>query len=287
MLKVILLRGLPASGKSTFAKDLVSKDNSYVRVNKDDIRSMISLPWSKESEKLVIDIRDESIKSALARGKNVIVDDTNFHPKHIERVIEIANELSVKFEIKDFDTPIWTCLERDDLRSNPVGAKVIWGMYRSYIAPKINEERIKIAEKALNSKRKAILCDIDGTIAHFNGREPFDYSKVKEDHCDTVVKDIVQKYAKDGFNVIIVSGREDSCRKDTEEWLLRNNIPYNILLMRKAGDSRSDDIVKAEIYRNGIESGYDVFMVLDDRNRVVNTWRALGLKCLQCEYGNF
>jgi hypothetical protein len=57
--------------------------------------------------------------------------------------------------------------------------------------------------------------------------------------------------------------------------------------MREAGDSRKDSIVKQELYEKHIEPSYDVFVVLDDRNQVVDMWRSLGLVCLQVAPGDF
>ena len=57
--------------------------------------------------------------------------------------------------------------------------------------------------------------------------------------------------------------------------------------MRKNGDSRRDSIVKEEIFWNDIEPKYNVLAVFDDRDQVVKMWRELGIKCFQCEYGNF
>jgi hypothetical protein len=57
--------------------------------------------------------------------------------------------------------------------------------------------------------------------------------------------------------------------------------------MREAGDSRKDSIVKQELYERHIKPSYDVFVVLDDRNQVVDMWRSLGLVCLQVAPGDF
>jgi predicted kinase len=108
-MKILMLRGLVASGKTTFAKELVEKDSSYVRVNKDDIRAMLGTKWSDESEKQVIKIRDSIIENFLLDNKNVIVDDTNFSSRHEKILRQIADNFKVDFEIKDFDTPIWDC----------------------------------------------------------------------------------------------------------------------------------------------------------------------------------
>ena len=87
--KLLALRGLPASGKTTYAKELVNK--GWVRVNKDDMRAMLNnSKFSKDNESYILSLRDEIIISSLVQGKNVVVDDTNLDPKHLIAFESIA-----------------------------------------------------------------------------------------------------------------------------------------------------------------------------------------------------
>jgi len=134
-------------------------------------------------------------------------------------------------------------------------------------------------------KLTAIMVDIDGTLAHMNGRSPYDPSKYHEDTVDPAIRDIVNRYTD--VDVIVCSGRDDTYYDVTAKWLDDNGIEYDRLLMRKAGDNREDSIVKWELYQTEIEPNSNVLFVLDDRNRVVNMWRKNGLKCLQVAEGDF
>lgn len=131
-----MLRGLPASGKTTFAKGMITKyPDKYKRVNKDDIRAMMDAGvWSKKNEEFVLRVRDTLVRMALVDGYSVLVDDTNLHPRHESRLWKLADEFNVHLEIKDFTKvePI-TCIERDMERMNPVGEEVIWGMYDRFL----------------------------------------------------------------------------------------------------------------------------------------------------------
>ena len=81
MQEIILLKGLPASGKSTWAKDFVEHHAEYVRVNKDDLREMLNIrKFSRRGEKVVLKLEREIGMAALSLGKSLIVDDTNFNP---------------------------------------------------------------------------------------------------------------------------------------------------------------------------------------------------------------
>ena len=136
MLKIIFLKGIPASGKSTWSKDFISKNPEYIRVNKDELRIMLGSEDNPcRNEKKVIAKRDEIIIDALRNGKNVIVDDTNLNPFHEERVREIASQLEkeldikIDFEIKWFKISLTEAIERDSKREAKVGAAVIARMY--------------------------------------------------------------------------------------------------------------------------------------------------------------
>ncbi len=144
MAEVILTRGLPASGKSTWAKRQVDASPGQVkRVNKDDLRSMLDNgQWSRQNERFVLQVRDTIVRAALARNTDVIVDDTNLSPKHVahfRRVVAAINEqhgTDHRVTVRDFtDVPLDTCIARDRQRPEPVGERVIRGMYNQFLKP--------------------------------------------------------------------------------------------------------------------------------------------------------
>jgi len=168
MKKLIILQGLPASGKTTFAKKLIDKHpNQYKRINKDDLRAMIdNSKWSKDNEKQIMEARDALIVLYLSNGKNVIVDDTNFHQRHIIQFKNLALEHGAEIEIKFFDEPLNVCIARDKNREKSVGRKVILDMYTQFLKPE--------PRKWDDNKETAIIVDIDGTLAKMDGRTPYD-----------------------------------------------------------------------------------------------------------------
>jgi hypothetical protein len=89
---------------------------------------------------------------------------------------------------------------------------------------------------------------------------------------------------------VFLSGREDSgqCRADSIQWIQDHIAVHPItLFMRSEGDHRPDDIIKEELYRSHIEPVYDVQFIFDDRDRVVQMWRRIGLTCFQVANGDF
>jgi predicted kinase len=280
-MKLLLLKGLPASGKTTFAKELVRKDGNWVRVNKDDLRNMLhGGKWSSSREKKIIACERTLVGTLLGEGKNVVVDDTNLNPIHERYFKGLTESHNADFEIKEFDTPLEECIKRDNARPNGVGETVIRKMYNQYLKP-------APAKYTLDPMlQPAIVCDIDGTLAHMHDRSPYDWSKVGNDKVDIPIAWLTSILFR-SVSVILVSGRDESCRKETEDWLAKNCICYTELIMRKEGDNRPDEVVKEEIFNENIRGNYNVKFVLDDRNKVVDMWRQLGLKCLQVEEGDF
>lgn len=145
MQKIIFLKGLPASGKSTWAKEYCKENPDYIRINKDDIRELLGNPkFSYEFEKGVLAIQHEMGLTALNSGRSLIVDDTNFAPKHEQYWGIISVTRGIPMDVINFDTPVEECIERDSKREKPVGKAVIMDMYKKYILSKnLNLQEIK------------------------------------------------------------------------------------------------------------------------------------------------
>ena len=280
--KLVMLRGLPASGKTTYAKQLV--DKGWVRVNKDDMRAMLNNgKFSKDNEAFILSLRDEIIIRALVNGKNVVVDDTNLDPKHAIQLKSIAQEFLADYEEMFFNTDIMTCIERNKNRENPVPEKVIYDMYSRYLMPK-QPEPVPYDD----SKEECIIVDVDGTLSHINNcRNPYDASSAFEDTLDDAVSSIVAMAYQNGYKVMVLTGREEKYREVTISWLENNGVPFDELYTRADGDYRKDAVVKEELYEKHIKNRFNVKFVLDDRNQVCDMWREIGLKCLQVQPGDF
>lgn len=290
MPKLLILQGAPASGKSTFARQLAHEDKSYVIVNRDSIRNSRGDYWIPSQEDYITSIEEFSIKNALGRGYNVIVDATNLNPITINKWKMIADEFNAEIEFKMFEISFEDAVARDKLRDNSVGEKVIKEFFRKYFPEKLTpffDDRLILKPDVDASQ--VVLCDIDGTIALRKGRSPYDQSKVLEDAFDPRMNFLLSSLSEK-FQIIFLSGRQDTkqCREDTEKWLKDNlGLSEVTLIMRSECDFRPDDVVKKELYQKYIKDRYNVVCVFDDRDKVVRMWRNLGLLCCQVYYGNF
>lgn len=294
ILKILI--GISASGKSTWAKEFVSKNEKWCIVSRDDLRYSWQNRGMAENklETIITKMVEVQIETLINSGFNVIYDATNLKPKHINNILSIVkNSAIVEYQI--FDIPKNIAIERDYKRERSVGQEVIEKQYANYLIlldsfdfQHINPIPKRYIKPLFDCNKESVyIFDIDGTLAHTSGkRSPYDFERVEVDECDVIVSSVLCSLSK-SHKIIIVSGRDEICRNQTEKWLTRNNIKYHELLMRKNGDSRRDSIVKEEIFWNDIEPKYNVLAVFDDRDQVVKMWRELGIKCFQCEYGNF
>ena len=173
--------------------------------------------------------------------------------------------------------------------------------------------------------KNTIIFDLDGTLANIDARrlkagsstgDKPDFKKMDWDvffdpvnvlTLDTpnvpVIK-MAQLFKADGFKIVIFSGRNDRSFDATTQWLNDNDVPFDLLVMRpdKFKDKSwpiadgnpataamrfmPDEILKKEMLDTFVNID-DVFLVVDDRQKVVDMWRDLGLNTFQVAPGDF
>lgn len=132
----------------------------------------------------------------------------------------------------------------------------------------------------------AYLFDIDGTLAVRGERSPYDWSRVGEDTPNVPVIAIARHLAH-YHRIVCVSGRDESCRFQTDIWLRTHLGMYDGLFMRPLRDNRADHVIKRELYENKIAPTFTITGVFDDRDQCVRLWRELGFTCFQVGEGAF
>ena len=227
-LKILVLQGVPASGKSTFARSLALKNKSYVIVSRDAIREARGEYWIPEHEDYISDIEEFEIRSAIKHSLNPIIDATNLNPKTITKWKNLAKELNVNIEFKMFEIDFATALERDNKRERSVGKKVLERFFRDYFPNQLKayytDDRLKEPFYSYNDEKEdCIIVDLDGTVCLHNGRSPYDLTRVSEDIPNYPLVRFLQELICNK-HIIFLSGREgtDQCRQDTINWLTEN-----------------------------------------------------------------
>ncbi len=139
-----------------------------------------------------------------------------------------------------------------------------------------------------------VIIDIDNTLSNanerfrfstkLNGKIDWDIAHKPEyvilDKPNYPMIDLAKKYKKSGFEVIVLTGRPESIRKVTDEWLKKYEIEYDQLIMR----SWENNFLKAPIYKKKVYETIiksDVFCAYDDDQRIVDMWVSIGIPCFK------
>lgn len=290
---MILTIGVPGCGKSTWAGKLCARKTQFVEVNRDKLRRSIGkfspnekIQSTKELEGRVTSAHRMEIFNALSNGHSVVVSDTNINPDTRADLERVAKDFQVPIFYKHFkeSTDYDVLMHRNATRPevDRVPNKVVRDFYIRY-----REQNFKKAKKD-PTKWIGYIFDIDGTLADHTGlRSPYDWKSVGKDRCFEDVATMARTLHESGYAIIMLSGRDGSCRQETIDWLDENQIPFHELHMRPAGNSMKDSIVKYDLFKEFVEPNYDIFGVFDDRQQVVDMWREIGLRCFQCAPGQF
>ena len=168
--------------------------------------------------------------------------------------------------------------------------------------------------------KNTVIFDLDGTLANIDRRrdhalkmgkngkmnwnEFFNPAHIAFDEPNEPVIKMAQTFKKEGFKIVIFSGRNDISFDRTVEWLEWNDVPFDLLVMRPdkfkpkswpvaKGNPATpemrfmpDEILKKEMLDTFVDKN-DVLMTVDDRQKVVDMWRAEGLTCFQVAPGDF
>lgn len=222
-MKLIVLQGCPCSGKTTWAKEYL-KDHEAVYVNRDSICCELNGgKYTLKKEDEVTAMESYRVIEGLDKGSDVIVDATNLNPKTINKWQRLADLKGAEIEFKEFYVPIAEAIKRSKARKAEGGLyiskAVMTSFYKKYYPERLKEE--------LTDKRKilkpdfalhpAVICDLDGTLALHQGRDPFDWSGIPEDAIDPRLEQILKDYCCKGVEIIFVTGRPERARAATEK----------------------------------------------------------------------
>lgn len=307
IIQILILQGIPASGKSTFAQQYkFPNDNLTIIIERDIIRETLfdctrsEYKYTKSREKAVTDKQREHISIALKKGYNIIISDTNLNRKNLGSLKGYINnqasllKVTTNITTRILDVPLADCMKRNQKRQHTVPESVLIRMQQDlrkiqgkYVHDHTNPDNLP----------ECILVDIDGTVADMAGkRHPFEWGKVGGDlpkkHIVNVVTLLMEKwlaeFGEDEPEVIFMSGRDSICRHETFDWLYQNIPPVGMqtkLLMRPEGDSRPDTIIKEELFDLFIKNHYHVTLVIDDRKCMVQHWQSMGFNVMDVGNG--
>jgi predicted kinase len=303
MSNLIALRGLPGSGKSTWAKAWVERaPERRVRVNRDDIRMELFGVWwptadaqgtVEQKEQRVTALETERIETALKAGKSVVVDATNLNPRTFARLGKMARDTGARLAHKDFPVEMAEIYRRNEERDKPVPREVIDSMAAQYMGP--NGQFILFPGdyetrpfNAPQQRRQAVGFDLDGTIVdtrkilHFveGPKKDFDsFHRLSEfAPANEQVLQAMWDAHNAGLAVLITTARDETYRDVSQKYVDSLPAPpIENMYMREAGDKRPDYDVKRDMY-DKISQHYDLVHQFDDNPQAVKAWRQKRLR---------
>lgn len=288
-----MMRGVAGAGKTTRAKEL-----GVLRVNRDTIRAELTGRTDKfrgdsAFESKVTRIETEQVRTALIARKDVVVDATNLVLKYARGWANMANDYGHEFKVIDVRVPLEVALSQNIYRPDAVPSAVIEKHHKTAcwdaVVADANHPFVDWTPLEYNpALENWIGCDIDGTLAELaQAFSPYDPQHYPYDGVHRAVYEVLALY--DYERVVLLSGREGNewGRKATEAWLAKHGVLYNAMHMRKPGDTRRDDVVKVEMINEHIRGKYNLLFHLDDRQRVVDGLRAIGITVFQVAPGDF
>ena len=152
-----------------------------------------------------------------------------------------------------------------------------------------------------NMNKNIVIFDLDGTLADITARKELatksngkldwdvfhDPSNIGLDVPNEPVVKMAELFAENGFNIVIFSGRTNKIERRTRSWLTHNRVPFHKLVMRdEVRHFVPDNTLKKQFLNEHVDIN-DVFLVVDDRQQVVDMWRSLGLTVFQVAKGDF
>jgi len=283
-MKAIVTIGIPCSGKSTWAEQYC-KETGAKEINRDNARMLLfklerydDYKFSKVNEEKVTDFCNDMINKAAMSGCDVVISDTNINEKFREKLINHLEFMGFDVELKVFDIEFFDALKRNDKRTDKkIPRIVMYDMYRRFMDYKesIGEWR---KYEANETNPSAYIVDIDGTIAHNDGDRGFyEWMSVGRDKPIEQTIHITNTLYQQGHKIILLSGRDEVCRTETEDWCDRHGVKYDWLYMRPEGCTDKDRFVKHKLFTDHVEPYYNVQAVFDDRPQVALLWHDLGL----------
>ena len=325
MKNIIILQGISNSGKSTWTKQqegyhVISRDDIRESLlgGKENLQKYFSKGIDFQIEEYITTLEEQMLAKHISKNHKVIIDNCNLVKKYIQTYVNIFSDFDYpieEVEIKTFPVELEEAIRRSKIRDEiPINENVIKKQFEQFKSAcsiscsdfiDSNNKWISKREKKkwhyanfdvmpYKTKFKSyVICDLDGTSSHrqilendrFYMRSFYDYESAYYDKPDSVVRFILHSLFEKGIKIIFVSGRKESSRKFTEDFiedkLLFAKNDYK-LFMREDDDNRSDDIVKYEIFNKHLRKLPGIFAVFDDRKRVIAMWEELGIKVMNC-----
>ena len=146
---ILLVCGLPGSGKSVFSKQFFS-NSGRDRVNRKEIHRLLyemihfGKRWTEQEfdavdEHLVKHVERKIIEQLLQKNQKVLIDNTSVSESSRKTYVGIAQQMHKTIGAVFLHTPPATCLKRNREREDPVPERVISNLAAAIDLPRPEE----------------------------------------------------------------------------------------------------------------------------------------------------
>lgn len=298
---LIVTRGLPASGKTTWARALVAsrRPGTILRINRDDLRRSMADPEYSAPvdaiERRISDAEWRLVRGALLDGVDVVVDATNLRAGVARRWLALAEACGASWQVEDVVADLEECIRRDAARPpvEQVGEEVLRDLHARFLDPDTGRPpplappgRLPSSDGAphrpVPGTPSAVLVVLDGVLSRAVAPDR-DHPDVPLPAVDDVpvpaVVDVLRALAAAGHRVLACSGRPEDDRTAVMSWLARHvPVPVEALLLRPPGERRAD--LALALFDAHVRDRYTVLAVLEGRAEHARAWRGIGLTVL-------
>lgn len=289
MPKLTMMCAPPAAGKDTYISEYLPY---FFRVSQDD-----------QGKGYL-----QEFQYALKNGNDIVVSRMNFNKEQRNRYLAPAKEAGYTTEIivlhQNYDTCFKRCMARighPTISTEQSARSALETFFTRYERPTSDEaDVVTFVYPELKLQLPAVVFDLDGTLAEIDHRlhhvrveKPLKKNwaafnrEIPNDSLNEWCKTLMDQMHIQ-HSVVICSGRNESTKTDTIDWLKKHAIKYDELFMRPLKDSRDDTIVKEIMLHFELKTRYNrILFVVDDRPKVVRMWRKNGLTVLACNEVEF
>ena len=305
-----ILRGIPASGKSTYAHEwLAVSPETRAVVARDDIREQLfgfeyHTNPNKEAEEQVTEVEHGLLRKYLTEGRDVISDGTNLVIGFLENKIALGKEHGATITYLDFPISLQEAKQRNRNRKRQVPEFMLDRMFNrlgpegqfpvfpgSYPTKPLNIPVVS----GLGSRNPAVCFDMDGTLNDVRRLQPFlmgrrrdfdSFHRMSEfEPANESVVTALRSAADAGLKILITTARQEKYRETTQKWLDDRGIPYENIFMRRQDDFRPDYEVKKDIF-DFINDFYDIVRCYDDNPQAIRAWEEKGVRVTKIPFIN-
>lgn len=287
MSKLIVLQGLPGSGKTTKAFDMMLENPSLERRSIKTALQHVLFPTEKMIQK-GIELFYKKLEIALQCHQDILIDDVNLHSWHINAYQALAKKYEYDFQLIKLETSVDECYGRIIKRhqTNPKLFPLISHEDLEQMAKKLNLETEEDKEFVVYGLEDCIADTMERRFFSIEGGS-FKQEKYYSEgliHLDEIRHNVLLQIYNDidtGYRIIIVTKRPEYLRRETEEWLKEHNVPYESLIMKSVLIMSPEHIWKYNVVKNT----FDINLckkIVDDNQDVLIKFETHGIEAVHC-----